>query len=53
VTTFDVDIVPARDEVNVEKPWKKVIHLKEELAGEKDRAVLPVLRHTLEQKRQS
>jgi len=30
---------------------EKIIALKEELGGEKDRAVLPVLRRTLEQKR--
>lgn len=47
VTTFDLDIVPARDEENV----AKLPRVLDAMDCEKDLAVLPVLRRTLEQKR--
>ena len=52
------DLIPHSIELNIGEgvrirvlDLETIIALKEELAGEKDRAVLPILRRTLEQKR--
>jgi len=54
------DLLPHSDELDLGGGLKvrvlrleKYIELKEELNGDKDRAVLPILRHTLEESRKS
>ncbi|PYT19606.1 MAG: hypothetical protein DMG58_35955 [Acidobacteria bacterium] len=55
-TTFDLDVVHSRDPANVDRllraleSFETLIQTKEETAGEKDKAILPVLRRTLEEK---
>jgi hypothetical protein len=66
VDTFDVDVVHSRDPANVARLLpvlaaldalfriqcaETLIAIEEELAGEKDRAMLHILRRTLEEKR--
>ena len=55
VNTLDLDIVSARDEENVARLVRvldlaTIVALKEELADQKDRAVLPIPRRTLARK---
>ncbi|HKW98031.1 MAG TPA: hypothetical protein VJN43_09865 [Bryobacteraceae bacterium] len=55
IMTFDVDVLYGTAPVNLTRLLaailETVIAVKEETAGEKDRAMLPILRRTLEESR--